>query len=223
MTDAEFIMRSEAREHKANGRAVYSRANRGGSKSCRLPSDNLSKAQIKKMNGDVITLQMNKPIGWKEFKKYSTDLQREYLENLVKNYGARQADIANMFGLDRSYCSKCIMLIAPNIFNGNRKKHADPRWIAFISGEAKSIQPEIAQNDTLDEPLEAKNDTLEEVVESNNHNSDYDSTFVNTMHGNISFRGDPYTIFAKAVKLFDEGKHYAITISFREENEDAEA
>jgi hypothetical protein len=223
MTDAEFIMHSEAREHKANGRAVYSRASRGGSKYCRLPSDNMTKAQIKKMNGDVITLQMNKPIGWKEFKKYSADLQREYLENLVKNHGARQVDIANMFELERSYCSKCTMLIAPNLFKGHRRKQIDPRWMAFISGEAKNIQPEIGEDDTLEEPLEAENDTLEEVVESNNRNSDYDSTFVNTMHGNISFRGDPYTIFAKAVKLFDKGKHYTITISFREENENAEA
>lgn len=29
MTDAEFIMRSEAKQHKANGKAVYSRASRG--------------------------------------------------------------------------------------------------------------------------------------------------------------------------------------------------
>lgn len=220
MTDAEFIMRSEAKQHKANGRAVYNRASRGGSKRCRLPSDNLTKAQLKKMNGEIIVMQMNKPIAWSEFKRYSPELQKEYIENLAVKYGARQLDIAEMFGVDKSNLNKYLAEITPGVFTLQRKKKIDPRWEAFIRGEAKSIQPEVSENDTLDEPLEAENDTLEEVVESNNLNSNYDSTFVNAMHGNVSFKGDPYAIFAKAVKLFDEGKHYTITISFREEDEE---
>lgn len=215
MTDAELIMRSEAKEHKANGRAVYNRASRGGSKHCHLPSDNMTKAQLKKMNGDVIVLQMNKPIPWKEFKKYHPDLQREYLENLVKNYGARQVDIANMFGLEKSYCSKCITLIAPNLFKNHGKKSPDPRWLAFISGETPEIQKEVVE-ETVEGPIKLEPGPVTE----GNTNDSYDNMFVNAMHGNVSLKGDPYAIFARAVKLFDEAKYYNITISFREENEE---
>ena len=214
MTDAEFIMRSEARAHKANGRAVYSRASRGGSKYCSLPSDNMTKAQIKKMNGNVVTLQMNKPITWKQFKKYPKDLQKEYLENIVTNYGARNVDVAKMFELEKSHCSKRIQEIAPGIFEGHRRKQIDPRWEAFISSETEDTQKEELEK-IEEKPSEHE---AEPVVEKS-----YDSMHVNTIHGNVSFKGDPYAVFAKAIKLFDEEKYYTITISFREENVDAEA
>lgn len=218
MTDAEFIMRSEAKQHKANGRAVYNRASRGGSKRCRLPSDNLTKAQLKKMNGEIIVMQMNKPIAWSEFKRYSPELQREYIENLVAKYGARQLDIAEMFGIDKSHLNKYLSGIAPGIFASHRKKYIDPRWKAFIEGNIAEPQPIIEEA----EPC-IKEETIEAPKTKVPDSNSYNSTFVNTMHGNVSFKGDPYAIFAKAVKLFDEGKHYTITISFREENEDAEA
>ena len=218
MTDAEFIMRSEAREHKANGRAVYSRASRGGGKSCRLSSDSLTQSQWKKKNGELITVNMNKIITWREFKKLNSDLQRMYLENLKLKCNPRNKDVAEAMGVDNNAFSAYLCNHHADFKFTNYCKTPTDAWLKFIREESKADE-----DDTLEEPLEAENDTLEEVVESNNHNSDYDSTFVNTMHGNISFRGDPYTIFAKAVKLFDEGKHYTITISFREENEDAEA
>lgn len=225
MTDAEYIMRSEARAHKANGRAIYNRASRGGGKSCRLPSDNLTNAQWKKKNGEVTTIKLNKPMEWSEFKVMNRDCQITYLDYLTNYFYARQKDIANMLGVSREYFAKHLKRNQIDLDYKWQKKSPHEKWLKFISEGTDLVEDADTGNITINkEPVIEENIADEPVLgETNdNANDDYDAMFVNTTHGNISFVGDPYAVFAKAVKLFDEKKHYVITISFREEEENAQ-
>lgn len=212
MTDAEFIMRQEAKRHKENGRAIYHRASRGGGKSCRLPSDNLTKAQLKKKNGELITVNMNKVINWEDFKEISPDLQRMYFENLRSKYNPKQIDVAKAMGVSPNTLSAHIRKKMPDFSFPNVSRNSPQSWHDFVNGISKDIDSNVAEETTIEiEP---------EIADTGNCGKEYDATFVNTMHGNVSFKGDPYAIFERAIKLFDEAKYYNITISFREENEE---
>ena len=161
-----------------------------------------------------MTVNMNHIITWREFKKLSSDLQRMYLENLKLKCNPRNKDVAEAMGVDNNAFSAYLCNHHADFKFTNHSRTQTDAWLKFISGHF----PE-SQENALEE---ADNKTEPETVvdESNNQTDKYDNTFVNTMHGNVTFKGDPYTIFAKAVKLFDEEKHYTITISFREENEE---
>lgn len=56
-------------------------------KGCTLPSDSLTKAQRDKLNGEVISVTLNKPISWEEYKELPKELQTEYINALVRKYG----------------------------------------------------------------------------------------------------------------------------------------
>jgi hypothetical protein len=79
-------------------------AKKGGSKSkrCTLPSDWLTESQRKKLNGEIMTYQTNKPIMWDEFKRYPTDIQKMYLEHFATVHGCSISMMEAMFGSNRN-------------------------------------------------------------------------------------------------------------------------
>lgn len=68
-------------------------------KGCVLPSDYLTDAQKRKLNGEVFTVDMNKPITYAEYKRLPKSLQEDYYNNLVETYGIGNPSIARMMGI----------------------------------------------------------------------------------------------------------------------------
>lgn len=66
------------------------------SKKCTLPSDHLTPAQIKKLSGEVYTLQLNKPMRFEEFKALPVSLQQEYISHLQKTFDVGLTALATM-------------------------------------------------------------------------------------------------------------------------------
>jgi len=66
------------------------------SKKCTLPSDHLTPAQIKKLSGEVYTLQLNRPMLWQEFKALPVSLQQEYISHLQKTFDVGLTALATM-------------------------------------------------------------------------------------------------------------------------------
>ena len=73
---------------------------------CTLPSDSLTPAQRKKMNGEVVTVKMNEPITWSDFKALKPDVAEEYYNGIVDRFGVGLSSIAKMMGADPSTLSK---------------------------------------------------------------------------------------------------------------------
>ena len=67
-----------------------------------LPHDNITKAELKKLNGKVFIMDPNKKLNWKEFKALSVNLQLEYVNSLVDRFNASNADIAESLGIWRT-------------------------------------------------------------------------------------------------------------------------
>lgn len=111
-------------------------------KGCILPSDYLTPAQKKKLNGDVISVNLNKPISYKYFKVLSEDMQTMYYNHLVDEFGVLQADIAKMFGVTNnslcSYLSKRGISVHKQTntkADQLRRKANEEKWQLFLAGK----------------------------------------------------------------------------------------
>lgn len=75
-------------ERKALNASARRRVNGSHSKKCSLPSDNLTAAQRKKLDGPCVSYSLRKPISWADFRDMPLDLQNRYLEWLQNEFRA---------------------------------------------------------------------------------------------------------------------------------------
>lgn len=69
---------------------------------CTLPSDYLTAAQKKRLNGEVSTVNLDRPMKWAEFKALAPDVQTMYINGLVSKYGISVGALPEMFGVSRA-------------------------------------------------------------------------------------------------------------------------
>ena len=76
---------------------------KGGSrsKSCHMPADRMTASEIKKLNGNVVTYRLGKPMNWETFVAMPEDLQAEYIKKLIDRYGVTTTRLAGMLGIDK--------------------------------------------------------------------------------------------------------------------------
>lgn len=133
-----------------------------GSKSrkCSLPSDNLTEAQLRKLNGPAQSYQLGEPMTYAAFKTLPEDLQREYLLYLHENYGATNDMIARMFGMTTVTTQKIrdqlgLNWDSPRNLTQEQRTDRAKAWQAFLEGEAleeDTPEEEGAEDPTLDTP-----------------------------------------------------------------------
>lgn len=100
MTDEKFLFVTDCAEKKRTARGIHNkRVHTGKGGTVKFPSDYLSRKEREKMNGEVKSYNLGKPMMWKEFKTLPKDLQRQYLEMLMNKFNATNADIGAMFGV----------------------------------------------------------------------------------------------------------------------------
>ena len=129
------------------------------SKKCTLPSDYLTAAQKRRLNGPVSTYKLDEPMSWESFKAMPEDLQKQYILRLQENYGANDEMIGKMFkksdtvvlrlrnALNIKPIGKCKL----NIFF---KAKSDYKWDVFCNGVVggKPGEPKKIENNEVEEP-----------------------------------------------------------------------
>lgn len=129
-----------------------SRHKKNGSKSRKasLPCDGLSKREWEKKNGGVLTVQMNKPMTYDEFKSIPLDLQERYVACLVDGYNVSIAHIARMMDVKRQTLDG---YIRRNGFKKVKLRRGAPHlteeqmrnWEEFL-GKAQPSQVELSED-----------------------------------------------------------------------------
>lgn len=134
MERIDWEFNKENSQKKNIGRSASKRVTK--KKGCTLPSDHLTAAQKRKLNGEVISLNMNKPCRWAEFKLLSKDLQEKYINSLHDRFGAGRVDISRMFGINPQTFKSFVERSALDIFPANKgNKLSDPLgWENFKKG-----------------------------------------------------------------------------------------
>ena len=129
-----------------------------GSKKCTLPSDYLTAAQKRRLNGPVSTYKLDEPMNWESFKAMPEDLQKKYILNLQETYQANNDMLGKMFGV--TGVSVCKIRHALGIKAMGQSKMTrdevavrDAKWDAFCNGVVggKPGEPKKIENNEVDE------------------------------------------------------------------------
>lgn len=150
MTDERFVFTQDVRERSKMKIGAFHKKNGSKSKKCTLPSDHLTAKQKKELNGECETLKLNEPFrDWKAFKKYAVTMKTTYLDNLIHNYGARQKDVAEMFGVTPNTMYLFCKELGVSFPKGGHKHfEMDDRFLDFLTKPADTVE---VQKENLEE------------------------------------------------------------------------
>ena len=81
------VFDEDVRERRALIASARRRVGGARSRRCSLPSDALSTAQRRRLNGPVRTYALGRPMSWEQFRDMPPDLQRRYLAWLRERFG----------------------------------------------------------------------------------------------------------------------------------------
>ena len=207
MNEVENFLREDGVEKRSAGRAAYTKGK--SHRGCTLPCDNASKKELKQLNGEVVEMNIKKPMSWKSFKKMPKDLQEEYLVFLHNEFGATLTDIALKLGLSRRqsfyrWC-KTQRLDASKFCSRGHKSKVDQRWEKFWEDDSEVT-------------TEASVPILEHVAEQ--EQKEEDSTAVSSEDDGCTIRS--FTISLTNISSWDDAvallkslplpEHNAVTI-----------
>ena len=109
MPDEQYVMISDSIEKKKIAHSSHNRkthCGKGGR--VKFPSDYLSKKELKAMNGDAKSYNLNKPMTWEEFRSMPQDLQIMYIKKLRNEFGVPDIVLSKAMGVCKSSFSKAM-------------------------------------------------------------------------------------------------------------------
>ena len=109
MPDEQYVMISDSIEKKKIAHSSHNRkthCGKGGR--VKFRSDYLSKKELKAMNGDVKSYNLNKPMTWEEFRSMPQDLQIMYIKKLRNEFGVPDIVLSKAMGVCKSSFSKAM-------------------------------------------------------------------------------------------------------------------
>lgn len=129
---SQLARQSKYRKGKG-GRAIHTR----------LPSDNMTTAQLTKKNGPVLTYDFGKPMTWEDFKLLDDRHKAEYLNVMIKKHGGTAQCIAAMFDVHSTTIRNYARTLQVK-FISKHGKEEKKRWEKFLKkGEpAKAAEPQ---------------------------------------------------------------------------------
>ena len=215
-------------QKKRIARGAFHKKNGSRSHGCRLPHENLSKKELKKLNGEVFTLNMTNKLTWVDFKALPLSMQREYLKHLMDTFSVGLATI----GRDLFELSDCTLPHYAAKMNldlsgkpgGRIGAAALKSWNRWLSNEDKLAPtddtpqtPGPVQTEEETPLLRAHDLDLSDYgkcdsVEADKTETGYRTNFYPTTDLSLTLRGTPDEILIALVgafpKLLDPNRDY---------------
>lgn len=129
MPDEQYVMISDSIEKKKIAHSSHNRkthCGKGGR--VKFPSDYLSKKELKAMNGDVKSYNLNKPMTWEEFRSMPQDLQIMYIKKLRNEFGVPDSVLGKAMGVCKSSFSKAMKDL--NLSLGKSAGATGKQWLS---------------------------------------------------------------------------------------------
>ncbi len=204
MKDEKYLFVSDSINKKRTARGAHNRGSHGGK--VKMPSDFLSKKELKSMDGECKTYRLNEPMSWEEFKALPDDLKVSYINAIRIRFGASDSEIFRMFGVDQR--KGAYDFAALNLGRGRNStklkfnQEAWSKWRAGIKVEADIEDDSSVFNAKAiiadEEPVEAP----EPVVMSLPTNK----TRVYPLSGHMTLRGTAEEIGSVIAEMLGGGK-----------------
>ena len=190
MTDETFVYRSDVNERANVAKLSKKRVSKSG---CTLPSDNMSHWAKKKENGDIIIMAPNRPILYDDFKELSEEMQKQYLQSLIDNYGGTTERIAKMWSISESKVKFHRQTL------GVQTRLVDPiRDYEDIELDAQKWGGFLTANSFLREPM--KIDSFHRLTK--NEQKNYLEFLVNDLEGSCKEIGEMLGVSEERVRQF---------------------
>lgn len=214
MNDIEFILKEDIKKKKQAGSGYRYKKNGSKSKKCSLPSDNLSKKEIEKMNGECKVYNLNKPMNYSNFCAMPFDLQIKYLETLRIKFGANQTDIAKMMNVAPSTLASHRYKFLNNkpVFpSSNRPRLDKDAWNRFINGEETENAVETEQDEEVVSDTCGTDNTTESAY------LPYSQVIpkADIINGSMNLKGKANDIFRKMADILGCENEYEIYVCFK--------
>ncbi len=135
LPDEQYVMISDSIEKKKIARSSHNRkthCGKGGR--VKFPSDYLSKKELKAMNGDVKSYNLNRPMTWEEFRSMPQDLQIMYIKKLRNEFGVPDIVLSKAMGICKSSFSRAMSGL--NLSLGKSSGATGRQWL----GSEKSLK-----------------------------------------------------------------------------------
>lgn len=152
MKDEEYVFVSDVRDKKTTARSARNQRTHNGRRGrVKLPSDFLTKKELKAMNGEVKSYRLNDPMPWKEFKSMPDDLKVTYVKLIRQRYNPYDASIAEMMGVHKvTFANEMKRLnLGVGKNHGGTRQWDKEGWFKWSKGI-----PADATNDGNDTPAE---------------------------------------------------------------------
>lgn len=109
----------------------------------RLPSDGLTEAQKRRMNGPMHEYKMNEPMSVHEFKRMPDDLKVEYVRGLNSRFGVGPSTIGvELFGRSRPWLGELLKEIGAKIPRGGKlARQQRYEWEKWLDGVEHVSEP----------------------------------------------------------------------------------
>lgn len=135
MTDEKYSYIQDLKDKKFTARSARNkRTHNGKGGSVKLPSDYMTKKEIKAMSGEVKSYRLNKPMTWVEFKAMPNDIQFGYIKLLKEKYSVPNTSIEKMFGLGNGSLAFHMKHIGYSVTSLAHGKFDKEGWLAFVNG-----------------------------------------------------------------------------------------
>jgi len=124
---------SDIAEKKKTASGARHKVNGSHSKTCTLPHEKLTKKELEQMSGPCKTYRLKEPMKWEEFTDMPEDLQKLYVERLIRKYGVTNTRLAHMFCISADAVSKRLHSLGIYRHRGRDKMTQDQKnaWEQF--------------------------------------------------------------------------------------------
>ena len=159
MPDEQYVMISDSIEKKKIAHSSHNRkthCGKGGR--VKFPSDYLSKKELKAMNGEVKSYNLNRPMTWEEFRSMPQDLQIMYIKKLRNEFGVPDIVLSKAMGVCKSSFSKAMKDLNLSLgkgagatgkqwMNSEKSSKFSEYWNKFENKKEDNIEEESAKDE----------------------------------------------------------------------------
>lgn len=160
LSDEEYIYRQDIKEKKSAGRGAFYKKNGSKSKKCSLPSDFMSRKEIKKLSGECNSWSMKEFYSYKDFKKMPDDLALQYVNSLI-----------NRFNIGIGIISEDVMGCTSMALKNNLKSRGLLEYVNKSPSGGAASKGRIALADAMSKAKREKEIKMEEPVENSKEDS----------------------------------------------------
>lgn len=187
-------------QKKVTARSAKNRVRHTG---CTLPHENMSKKELKAMNGEVESMNLKRPMAYADFKRLPASMRTAYLQHLRNEYDMRSTQLGKMFGI--TGCSAADVLKRNGVDGCHSRsgwsRKQEERWDAFLAqgSDASAEEPK---------PVEAEKPEATEPAPKTEQSASV------KLNGVISTEGKLYDVCAALVMVLGANTEARVTVSF---------